>query len=83
MTLLPVFFALIGLLEFRAYKSELASNPGQFDPLTLHLWENETKRRPRLLNKRDPVVYFPLLLLPLRRFKWVRDEGSGGLDGQL
>jgi hypothetical protein len=23
------------------------------------------------------------VFLPLRRFKWVRDEGSGGLDGQL
>jgi hypothetical protein len=65
LVLLPVFFAIIGLRELRAYKTELASTPSKFDPLTLHPWENErkgAKRRPGFLNKWSPIVYFPLLL---------------------
>jgi hypothetical protein len=31
----------------------------------------------------ERVMYLYGTKWPLRRFKWVRDEGSGGLDGQL
>jgi hypothetical protein len=65
---LPLYFAIKGLLQLRAYKSGLTSNPSKFEPLTLHPWEDRGKgvrKHPRFLNKSSLMAYVFVLLAPL------------------
>ena len=65
---LPIYFVIRGLLDLRAYKSWLASNPSKFETFTLNPWEDKGKvarKHPRFLNKSSIIAYFFVLIVPL------------------
>jgi hypothetical protein len=64
---LPIYFVIRGLLDLRAYRSGIASNPGKFEPLMLHPWEErkDVRKHPRFLNKSSLIAYIFVLLVPL------------------
>src|SRR5215470_11477723 len=62
---LPIYFAIRGLMDLRAYTSGLTRNPSQAEPLMVHPWEegrNGARKHPRFVNKWRVKAYVFVLL---------------------